>query len=310
MGQRVVIRSLLPGQSGPTGGPAMVDVIGVLQSYDGATAVVRRRDGTSTSVPVTQIVAAKTVPPVRSGLRVDAEDLQRICSDGWPALVTEPLGEWVLRAAGGFTGRANSALVAGHPGVEVPVAFERISAFYRRHRLPPRAQVVVGSAWDAAFGDSGWGPTDVRGGARVMVAPLRTAPTNDATPQVTVSTQVDRAWLALYNRAGGHDSALVTALLEGPRDVAFARIGDPPVAIGRMVVTGAWAGLAAVEVVPAQRRRGLATAVVDALMQRALERGARWCYLQVTPDNEAALALWRRYGFRVHHSYRYLAPQR
>ncbi len=75
-----------------------------------------------------------------------------------------------------------------------------------------------------------------------------------------------------------------------------------------MVVTSDWAGLAAVEVVPSLRRRGLASAVVDALIDWAIGRGARWCYLQVTSDNEPALALWRRYGFREHHSYRYLEP--
>jgi ribosomal protein S18 acetylase RimI-like enzyme len=75
-----------------------------------------------------------------------------------------------------------------------------------------------------------------------------------------------------------------------------------------MVIAGAWAGLAAVEVAAAYRRRGLATAVVARLVGWALERGARWCYLQVSPDNDAALALWRRYGFRPHHRYHYLEP--
>jgi len=309
VGQRVVIRSRLPGRRGPSGGPALTDVIGVLTSYDRVTAVVVRRDGTAVSVPVADVVTAKVIPPVRSGLRIDAEDLQRICAAGWPALVAEPLGEWVLRAAGGFTGRANSALVAGDPGVATPQALQQVTTFYRRHGLPPRAQVVVGSAWDAAFADSGWRPTGVRGGALVMVAGLRTAPTDPpAAAEVHLSDSLDEAWLALCNRAGGHDTALVQALLEGPNDVAFARIGDPPIAIGRMVVTEPWAGLAAVEVDPEQRRRGLATGMVGALARWAQGRGARWCYLQVEPDNEPALALWRRYGFRVHHAYHYLVP--
>jgi ribosomal protein S18 acetylase RimI-like enzyme len=309
VGQRVVIRSFVPDQLGPTGGPAMTDVVGLLQAYDGVAAVVRRRDGTSTRVPVTQIVAAKTVPPAPPGPRIDAEDLQRVCSEGWPAPVREPLGEWELRAAAGFTGRANSALVAGSPGMALSEALEEVAAFYHRHHLPPRAQVVEDSVWDHAIADEGWRQmSGSRGGALVMVAPLRMAPTNAAAVQVSVSTQVDDAWLSLYNRTGGHDTGAARALLEGPRDVGFARIGEPPVAIGRMVVTGAWAGLAAIEVAAAHRRRGLATAVADRLVQWALERGARWCYLQVTPDNEAALALWRRYGFRPHHAYHYLEP--
>ena len=36
------------------------------------------------------------------------------CPAGWP--YHEPLGEWTLRAGGGFTGRANSCHAVGDPG--------------------------------------------------------------------------------------------------------------------------------------------------------------------------------------------------
>ena len=43
------------------------------------------------------------------------EDLERAAALHWQAPETEPLGEWRLRAAAGFTGRANSALPVGDP---------------------------------------------------------------------------------------------------------------------------------------------------------------------------------------------------
>ncbi|CAN5420542.1 GNAT family N-acetyltransferase [soil metagenome] len=309
IGSRVVIRSWLPGRHGPSGGPALTDVIGELEAYDGTTAGVVRRDGTRVSVPVTDIVVAKRVPAA-TGRRISAEDLQRICAEGWLAPVTEPLGDWLLRAAGGFTGRANSALVAGEPGMEIPQALARVTAFYHHHSLPPRAQVVVGSPWVEALESHGWRRgSGSRGGALVMVAALRMAPTAPvAGVSVSVTGRVDHVWLSLYHRAEAHDPAVVRAVLEGPRLVAFARVGDPPIAIGRMAVTGTWAGLSTVEVMAGHRRRGLATAVVGALRDWAVERGARWCYLQVTEDNPAALTMWDRLGFRRHHAYRYFEP--
>ena len=45
------------------------------------------------------------------------EDLERAAALHWQARETEPLGEWRLRAAAGFTGRANSALPVGDPPV-------------------------------------------------------------------------------------------------------------------------------------------------------------------------------------------------
>ncbi|MGI8614360.1 MAG: hypothetical protein ACR2KL_10535 [Nocardioidaceae bacterium] len=61
VGHRVVVRFLVRGERGPTGGPAMTDVLGVLRSYGSGGVTVERRDGTSVSVPLKDIVAAKPV---------------------------------------------------------------------------------------------------------------------------------------------------------------------------------------------------------------------------------------------------------
>ena len=90
------------------------------------------------------------------------------------------------------------------------------------------------------------------------------------------------------------------------RRSASSSIGDPAVAIGRVVVTGEWAGVAAVEVVPERRREGLARRIVDTALAWAVERGADKAYLQTMRDNTAALALYAPYGFVDHHEYRYL----
>ncbi len=81
-----------------------------------------------------------------------------------------------------------------------------------------------------------------------------------------------------------------------------------PGAIGRCVVDGPWALFGAVEVEPAARRRGLATAVMGALARQAYAEGATAAYLQVEADNEAARALYDRLGFTDHHGYHYRRP--
>lgn len=62
IGRRVVIRSLVRGETGPSGGPLMTDVIGLLLEYGDDVAVVERRDGSLVRVAVTDIVAAKPLP--------------------------------------------------------------------------------------------------------------------------------------------------------------------------------------------------------------------------------------------------------
>ena len=61
------------------------------------------------------------------------ELLERACADAWPALVDERLGEWRLRAGGGFTVRANSTLVLGSPDRPVLAALLAATGFAERH---------------------------------------------------------------------------------------------------------------------------------------------------------------------------------
>lgn len=121
---------------------------------------------------------------------------------------------------------------------------------------------------------------------------------------VVLAREADEAWLARYQRKGIGEVAL--KVLGGGPSVWFASVpgeGAAPAAIGRCVVDGRWAGFAAVEVDPQQRRRGLATVVMAALARRALEEGASAAWLQVEADNAGARALYARMGFGAHHAY-------
>jgi GNAT superfamily N-acetyltransferase len=64
-------------------------------------------------------------------------------------------------------------------------------------------------------------------------------------------------------------------------------------------------GIAAVEVAEDQRRRGLARAIMAALIAWGRDNGAVRGYVQVAADNEPAMELYRRLGYWQHHSYHY-----
>ena len=324
VGQRVVVRRVLPGETGPTGGPAFTDVLGVMESWSGSEALVRTESGDLVTIRVADIVSGKPVPPRPSvRLRVPVELAERRALASWPAQATEPLGEWVLRASGGYSGRANSVLAVGDPGLSFDGALAKVSDFYDARGLPPWAQLVVGSDQHAAFESAGWvfarpGEADtlfqvvsVSSARRVV---RRSLPT--VVPALEVSSRVDDAWLADDTRALAHREAAV-AILEGPAEVGFVSVTDPGsdvvVAKGR-VARGAgavpgdedWAGITNVWVSPSHRRRGLGTVVMGALLEWAAERGATTAYLQVRGDNPSALAAYDRLGFVTHHAYRYL----
>ena len=90
-----------------------------------------------------------------------------------------------------------------------------------------------------------------------------------------------------------------------PHAGAMVRHRGEVVACGLVKMEGDHAGLFAVNTAPLHRRRGAGRAVVDALLAEARRRASRTAYLQVTADNEAALALYRPFGFVPVYDYWY-----
>ncbi|WP_330453538.1 MULTISPECIES: GNAT family N-acetyltransferase [unclassified Streptomyces] len=315
VGKRVSVRRLTGG--GP-GRPEFTDTVGVLTSWDAGVLSITPKNGESVRIAESSLVAGKVVPSAparRRGPAASYEELSRVTARAWQPVESEPLGDWLLRAAGGFTRRANSVLPLGDPGVPLGVALGRVRDWYAERGLAPYVQTATGAAdaqeeLCAALEEHGW-RREVT--AEVRVAAL--APIGDLPAEVSrvrLERTADAAWLARYQRVGTPGPEVTSVLHSGP-SVWFATVpgeaGDEvPAAIGRCVVDGRWAGFMAVEVAPEHRRRGLATAVMTALARQAMDEGASAAWLQVEADNEGARALYDGMGFATHHLYHHFRP--
>ncbi|MBB3676410.1 GNAT family N-acetyltransferase [Modestobacter versicolor] len=238
------------------------------------------------------------------------EELERVAARGWRALEEGALGDWLLRAGGGFTGRANSVLVVGDPGVPLPAAVDAVTRWYTERGLRPCAQLpgVQSRAAGAAFAAAGWARDE---DVLVLTAPLATAP--EPGVPVELAAVPDEAWLTGYRYRGGPLPPVAEQVLTSAEDAVFASVRLDPspaplAAVARGVLTDGWLGVTAVTVAEEHRRRGLATAVMAALQRWAAERGAHSVYLQVVAGNAPARALYRRAGFIEHHRYHYRRP--
>ncbi|MEU0971107.1 GNAT family N-acetyltransferase [Streptomyces sp. NPDC005917] len=313
VGKRVSVRRLTG--NGATG-EKFTDTVGVLTSWDDdGVLTITRRDGETVRIPESALVAAKVVPAAparRRGPAATYQELARVASRGWRPVESERLGEWELRAAGGFTRRANSVLPLGDPGLPLDAALDVVRRWYGERGLPAYVQTATGAEGTQELLCA---ELERRGWVREVSAELWTgalAPVADRAEgaAVVLSRAADEAWLARYQRKGVSGVAL--QVLGGGPSVWFATVPGEgaPAAIGRLVVDGRWAGFAAVEVDPALRRRGLATEVMAALARRALEEGASAAWLQVETENSGARAMYTGLGFGAHHAYHhYRAPE-
>ena len=243
------------------------------------------------------------------------EDLERAAARHWQAPDTERLGGWLLRAADGFTGRANSALPLGDPGVPMPEAVTAVGDWYRRRRLRPMIVLPRGAGPDPLDGfltERSWVPRP--GPAFVMTADIADIPSSDA--EVEFAPEPDESFLGLYRYRGQDLPPVARTLMMSAPWQAFGSIrrDGRAVAVGRVSVaddsvSGSWGALTAVEVDQGSQRQGLGLAITAALAAAAADHGARRILLQVEVDNAPARALYARCGFRDSHRYHYmLAP--
>lgn len=247
-----------------------------------------------------------------AGSDVSADALQELMTNGMPPLETERLGGWLLRAADGYTGRANSVLPLGDPGLPLASAVDHVCRWYAARGIPPLLQLPHPIGADPLASELG---TElVARGARPF---LQTFIMTRATPDVVVPaeggvrvTATDEAtsdwWAASSPRSLEHRETLARILALVPDAVYLtAYLDEQPVGHARLAFTRGWSGIFDIHTEPAARRQGVARALLAAADDAAREARIPLQYLQVALENTPAVRLYDALGWRVHHEYHY-----
>ncbi|AQT78511.1 GNAT family N-acetyltransferase [Mycolicibacterium litorale] len=289
VGSRVSVRYRLPAGSAPP----MTDVIGHVETV-APLIVLRTKSGELVEIAHADVLAVRELSggPVRAS---EIRALEHAAALAWPGTEQHWQDGWLLRAAGGYTSRANSAVPLDFSATLA--ALPAIVDWYADRDLQPWLALPERLLAVRAEGIKH---------TRVMVIDL-TGPMPGAQPDpaVTLLERPDEAWLTRYER--DVPPAVLTAVVDGV--AVFASVTGA--AVGRGAVTRApdgtgWLGISAVRVDPGQRRRGHARTVCQALLGWGARNGASRAYVQVLSDNPGAIALYHSLGFRLHHHHRYV----
>ncbi|GAA2493079.1 GNAT family N-acetyltransferase [Terrabacter carboxydivorans] len=322
VGSRVVVRYRLAegAEAGAT------DFLGELVARDDDFLVVDTKTERVKLIRA-DVIAAKDVPPPASRPghaheRISADDLEKLMAKGWQALDRGGLGDWVLRASEGFTGRANSALVVGDPSLPLPQAIDFVEKWYDGRGRPtvfqvhgergfdvgtdPVAAALLERGYIVGGGRDDWQRVLIMTGLSAAVPPL----TEESVP-VTADAELKLDWLQAYAEQRPIVPGATEAVLTGSEGQLFLSVTDPQshriIALARMAIHPGWAGIFGLWVHPDHRREGLASTLVSAVAMVARENNMPAIYLQVSADNTDGVAFWQELGFGVHHEYTYLS---
>ncbi|WP_036373023.1 GNAT family N-acetyltransferase [Micromonospora sp. ATCC 39149] len=132
VGHRIVVRRIVGNREGR---PLFSDALGELVELT-ETHVTLATDQGRLRVPVTEVHRAKRVPPARRPTAAAVVALELASDEAWPAPTRGRLGDWLLRSAEGWSGRANSALPVGDPDRPLPAALDAVERWYADRGQP------------------------------------------------------------------------------------------------------------------------------------------------------------------------------
>lgn len=239
----------------------------------------------------------------------DVRTLEYCALNAWPAYQTVVLNDWIVRLAGGYTKRANSAN-AIQAGAQLEGLVEKIEALYAHNRLPTifRVSPLAALNTDHMLSEAGYVAFDP---SVVMVMDQLPAGGDD---RVTIEEMPSDSWLNGFARANDvsdqqraiHDNIITS--IAWPSAFASLVVEGEVVGYGLAVLEHSVLGLFDIGVVASRRRQGHGRALVTALLAWGLRKGAARAYLQVREQNEGALRLYKGLGFAKAYSYHYRVP--
>ena len=229
--------------------------------------------------------------------------------NSWPAPRQVLLDGWVLRFAGGYTRRANSATPLASEQdcpATLPSKIVACEVLYAAQGLPVliRTRSFGDTALVVALEARGYA---AEGLSSVLWMPLGPGIKGNATESVELSqNRPGQDWLDTQARLSGCDVAARARILDALAvPCAFAGVradgaDSPLVSLAFGAVHGGIVCLHLVATDPAFRRRGLSRCVVSTLLTWARDRaGAREASLQVAAENAGALLLYAGLGFQT-----------
>ena len=237
--------------------------------------------------------------------------LEAVGFRAWPAATVVYDGSWQVRLTGGHPSKRLNCVVPLDPSdirdmdIRLEKAAKRFNTYGRPLML--RETPLAPPALIEHIAASGWSRFET---TKVMTADLTELELPEAIdylPSHDVSRFID-ASLAV----SGEDPALKPAVAEvlgaiKPTTGLFAveKAPDGPAAVALCVQDNDLAGIMNFAVAEHLRRQGVGTEVLSSALRWARISGARSAWLQVTAENSAAIALYRKFGFQEAYEYHY-----
>ena len=239
------------------------------------------------------------------------EAFERAGLQAWPGTDTHWDGQWLRRAAGGYTKRANCVqCLDPDDGEDADLRVISASTWMVIRGIKPVFRITPLSCPELGetLDEAGWQTIDQ---SHLYAMPLGEHQPHAAARLVPV---LDDVFLAAQTHLQAYDPATAQQMRKLFAAIAVPSIGvviehdGKAVASALMAVADGIVVTGNVVTAPAQRRQGLARAVMETGLHWAAGAGATTAALNVVAENHAAKALYGALGYSHQYDYSYRIP--
>lgn len=282
------------------------DIVGILES----PTTLRHKNGHEITFSQTEIAIYREIIPLSESagrgapLSIRVIELEKILNATWSATEQIRHGQWLFRASGQYTMRANSVLPQGappfgEPEKEIHDAISDVVAFYKARGLNPifHLPLPIYHELSSYLLAHGWSEK-LR--AQVQVLDIEVTQINSDSV-LEVNSLCDTEWLAVQG-----DEMLLTLMETTPAYYYMLKKNGEAVAALRAGIRDEWTVISRLYVRPEFRESKIGKELMLLTFNNLYSLGITKAALQVDISNEAAIALYKSLGFRKHHEYSYV----
>jgi GNAT superfamily N-acetyltransferase len=282
------------------------DIVGILES----PSTLRHKDGREITFSQNEIAIYREIIPHSESagkgapLSIRIIELEKLLNSTWSATEQIMHGQWLFRASGKYTMRANSVLPQGAPPFgkpekEINEAIKDVITFYSERDLEPIFHLPL-PLYEELFNyliAHGW-REKLRAQVQVIDIPVSEI---DSDLVLEVSATCNSEWLLVQG-----DEKLLDIMDKTQALYYILKKQDTAVAVLRAGISDDWAVISRLFVKPEYRGNKFSQELMHLVFRDLRSAGITKAALQVDLSNEAAMALYKGLGFRKHHEYSYV----
>jgi ribosomal protein S18 acetylase RimI-like enzyme len=238
------------------------------------------------------------------------KDIEELTLNHWQSLQTLLYDGWILRFADGYTKRANSINPIYQSNYSIDAKIAECERLYANQNLPTVFKItpfVCPSDIDSKLEQIGYSKVEPSIVKTVDLTDIR----EPHLQSVSIQNKLSEEWLEVQCRildmSDSKKRTLVKIIANIQAPKVFISLSDENqvVSCGFGVIENNYVGLYNIVTDKVQRNKGYGEQLLLNLLKWAKQEGATKSYLQVVLDNQPAIKLYSKLGYREIYKYWY-----